>query len=70
MSTIQHTSPPQSDRDVTETSSTERAFEAARLILLTLVALVVLAPFAPGLLLVGIVAAILGVPYLLIRRLF
>jgi hypothetical protein len=49
------------------TSSGEAAFGAGRLILLTLVALVILAPFAPGLILVGLAAAILAVPYLLVR---
>ena len=46
----------------------EAAFEASRLVVLTLVALVILAPFAPGLILVGLVAAIFAVPYLLVRR--
>ena len=57
-----------SEATVRPSSSGEAAFEAGRLILLTLVALVILAPFAPGLILVGLAAAILAVPYLLVRR--
>ena len=49
-------------------SSGEAAFAAGRLVILTLVALVILAPFAPGLILVGLTAAILAVPYLLVRH--
>jgi hypothetical protein len=59
-----------SDAGARPSSSAEAAFEAGRLVLLTLVALVILAPFAPGLILVGLAAAILAVPYLLVRRLF
>jgi hypothetical protein len=51
-------------------SRAEATFEASRLILLTLLTLVILAPFAPGLILLGLLAAILAVPYLLLRRVF
>src|SRR4051794_21081286 len=57
-----------SDGTAAPSSSAEAAFEAGRLVLLTLVALVILAPFAPGLILVGLVAAVLAVPYLLVSR--
>jgi Flp pilus assembly protein TadB len=50
-------------------SSAEAAFGATRLVILTLVALVILAPVAPGLVLVALAAAILAPPYLLVRRL-
>jgi hypothetical protein len=56
-----------SDGSGAPSSSAEAAFEAGRLVILTLAALVILAPFAPGLILVGLAAAILAVPYLFVR---
>jgi hypothetical protein len=57
-----------SDLSAVPSSSAEAAFAAGRLVILTLVALVLLAPFAPGLILIGLAAAILAVPYVLVRR--
>ena len=59
-----------SDGTAGPTSRSEAAFGATRIVLLSLAALVILAPFAPGLVLVALAAAILGLPYLLFRRLF
>src|SRR3954453_23468966 len=44
-------------------------FGAIRLVFLGLIAFAIIAPFAPGLVLLALVGAVLAVPYVIIRRL-